>query len=100
VNNKYPALFHFLAGYFHGDWKCDHDTEDDVVRLFIIESTSGNLAQVKDELKALLNETQTEEKLREFLFDEIGCAYYYSYAWPSGKAWLEHVINLLQTETQ
>jgi hypothetical protein len=95
MSKRFPALFQFLAGYFHQDWACDHETEDDVIQSFVFESSRETISQVKDELEVVLRTIQSEEELQEFLFEEIGCDYYYPYAWPSGKAWLEHVLSLL-----
>jgi hypothetical protein len=95
MSTKFPALFQFLAGYFHQDWSCDHETEDDVVQSFIAESSSETISQVKSELLVVLRTIQSEEELETFLFEEIGCSYYYPYAWPSGKAWLEHIFEAL-----
>ena len=92
---KFPELFQFLAGHFHQDWHLDYESEDDVVRSFVAESSSETVLRVKGELQLVLRTIQSEDELREFLFEEIGCSYYYPYAWPSGKAWLEHVLDML-----
>ncbi|MBV4463261.1 hypothetical protein KVG95_07925 [Pseudomonas sp. SWRI79] len=95
MSARFPALFQFLAGYFHEDWSCDHESEDDVVRSFVAESSPERISQVKDELQVVLRSIQSEEELQVFLFEEIGCSYYYPYAWPSSKAWLEHILSML-----
>ncbi|MGE8069287.1 contact-dependent growth inhibition system immunity protein [Pseudomonas sp. NPDC089569] len=92
---RFPELFQFLAGYFHQDWNCDHETEDDVIRSFLADSSIETLSQVKSELQTVLLTIQSEDELQAFLFEEIGCSYYYPYAWSSGKAWLEHVFSML-----
>ena len=84
-----------MAGYFHQDWRCDHETEDDVIRSFVADSSVETLSQVKSELQTVLLTIQSEEEIQDFLFQEIGCSYYYPYAWASGKAWLEHVLDIL-----
>jgi len=95
MNTRFPKLFQFLAGYFHQDWKCDHENEDDVIRSFVAESSVETVLKVKSELQSVLLTIRSEEELQAFLFDEIGCSYYYPYTWPSGKAWLEHVFRML-----
>jgi hypothetical protein len=94
MSTKFPALFQFLAGYFHQDWRCDYETEDDVVRSFIADSSVETISRVEDELQLVLRTIPSEDELQRFLFDEIGCAYYYPHAWPSGKAWLEHILDM------
>ncbi|KPN89045.1 contact-dependent growth inhibition system immunity protein [Pseudomonas nunensis] len=98
MSEKFPDLFQFLAGYFHQDWNCDHDTEDDVIRLFIAEASPETVLRVKDELQFVLRTINGEEEIQAFLFEEIGCSYYYPHAWPSGKAWLEHVADMLDSK--
>ena len=95
MNNKFPELFQFFAGYFHQDWHFDYEAEEDVVKSFVAESSSETISRVKDELQIVLRDLQNEEQLQAFLFEEIGCSYYYPYAWPSGRAWLEHIIGML-----
>ncbi|MFD2882572.1 contact-dependent growth inhibition system immunity protein [Pseudomonas lini] len=53
MSARFPALFQFLAGYFHEDWSCDHESEDDVVRSFVAESSPERISQVKDELQVV-----------------------------------------------
>lgn len=95
MNEKFPNLFQFLAGCFHQDWSCDHETEDDVIRSFVAEASPETILRVKDELQLALRAFNSEEEMQVFLFEEIGCSYYYPYAWSSGKAWLEHVAAML-----
>lgn len=95
MSTSFPELFQFLAGYFHQDWNCEYDSEDNVVRSFISDSSKETISQVKIELQTLLIKTQNEEELKDILFNELSCYYYYPYAWSSGKAWLEHVLSML-----
>jgi len=95
MSATFPILRQFLGGFFHQDWKCDHDTEDDVIRTFVAEAFPETLLKAKDELQFILRNTQDEDQLQAILFEEIGCSYYYPYAWTSGRAWLEHVLEML-----
>lgn len=72
MSTRFPALFQFLAGYFHEDWRCDHASGDDVVRAFVAESSQDRISQAKDELQVVLRSIQSEEELKTFLFKEIG----------------------------
>ncbi|MFY0731252.1 contact-dependent growth inhibition system immunity protein [Pseudomonas sp. NFX15] len=95
MSTQYPALVQFFSGYFHQDWRSDHATEDEVIRAFVADSSIEMIARVKDELILVVNTIQNEGELQEFLFEGLGCSYYYPYAWPSGRAWLEHVLGML-----
>jgi hypothetical protein len=92
---EFPNLFQFLAGYFHQDWSSDHEAEDDVVRSFVAEASPETVSRVKGELQLVLRTLNSEEEMQVFLFEEMGCSYYFPSAWSSGKVWLEHVAALL-----
>lgn len=96
AKNKFPDLFQFLGCYFHQDWNHEYKSETDAIQAFITNSTIETLSQTREELRLAISAFGNEEKLYGFLFNEMGCSYYYPYAWPSGKAWLEHLFSTLK----
>ena len=54
MNEDYPELQQFLAGYFNEDWVDDHKSADDVINFFISEASADMLEKVKKELEKLL----------------------------------------------
>lgn len=99
MNQDYPELQQFLAGYFNQDWVDDHKKADDVIELFISESSKDTLLKVQMELDKLINSKKTEQELEIYLLSDIGCYYYYRNEWSDGKTWLIHVVSALKMET-
>ncbi|MGY2138838.1 contact-dependent growth inhibition system immunity protein [Pseudomonas reactans] len=98
MNQDYPELQQFLAGYFNQDWVDDHKKADDVIEFFISESSDDTLLEVQEELDKLMRSGKTEQELEDYLFSNIGCYYYYRSEWPDGITWLRHVVSVLKNE--
>ncbi|MBD8738893.1 hypothetical protein IFR41_05130 [Pseudomonas fluorescens] len=96
MNEDYPELQQFLAGYFNEDWVDDHKSADDVINFFISEASADMLEKVKKELEKLLFIEQSEQELQDYLLTSIGCGYYYPSEWEDGKTWLTHVASMLR----
>ena len=96
MNQDYPELQQFFAGYFNQDWVDDHKKANDVIEFFISESSENTLLKVQVELDKLINSKKTEQELEAYLFGDIGCYYYYRNEWPDGKTWLRHVVSVLK----
>lgn len=96
MNQDYPELQQFLAGYFNQDWAEDHKNAIDVVRFFISETPTDAIEEVQAELKKLILAPKTEQELQDFLFKDLGCYYYYKNEWKDGKAWLNHIASFLE----
>ena len=96
MNKVYPELQQFLAGYFNQDWVDDHETANDVIDFFISESDVDTIAKARLELDNLILNKKTERSLKNYLFKEIGCYYYYCDDWKDGKTWLRHVASILK----
>lgn len=100
MNRNYSQLQQLLAGYFNQDWVDDYDSADDVIFSFISESSTEALKGTHQELKTLLLADKPEQELQAFLFDDIGCGYYYLHEWESGELWLKHVDSILGKITE
>ncbi|AUG08671.1 contact-dependent growth inhibition system immunity protein [Pseudomonas sp. S09G 359] len=100
MNQDYPELQQFLAGYFNPDWVDDHAIADDVIDFFISETSAETLAKVQKELEKLILTDKAEQELQEYLFTEIGCGYYYPNEWQDGKTWLRHIASTLMKAQQ
>ncbi|PLR63510.1 hypothetical protein QCBJ_10300 [Pseudomonas sp. QC2] len=99
MNQDYPELQQFLAGYFNQDWVYDHEKADDVIDFFISESSEDTILEVQAELDKLMRSGKTEQELEAYLFSDIGCYYYYLSEWPDGITWLRHVVSTLKSRT-
>ncbi|WP_124429834.1 contact-dependent growth inhibition system immunity protein [Pseudomonas sp. R2-37-08W] len=96
MNQDYPELQQFLAGYFNQDWIDDHDSANDVINFFRSESSDETLTTVQLELAKLISTPKTEQELQHYLLFDIGCYYYYPNEWNDGRTWLKHVASALK----
>lgn len=96
MNQDYPELQQFLAGYFNQDWVDDHESANEVIDVFISESSKETVIKVQLELDRLLSIKKTEQELQDYLLTDIGCYYYYPNEWSDGKTWLQHVALALK----
>ncbi len=94
-NDEFPRLHQFLGAYFHEDWMCESESADDIIRLYLSDSSDSAICSVKQEIAELSRLQISENELQDFLLKEIGCSYCYWHEWPSGKAWLSHILCLL-----
>ncbi|MCP2073898.1 UNVERIFIED_ORG: hypothetical protein J2Y77_003334 [Pseudomonas lini] len=98
MKNKYPELFQFFGCYFHQDWMCESTEPDGVVRAFVFDSVPQTIEAVKKEISTLLTMNFSEEAFREFLMDEMPCNYCYWMDWESAEAWLNHILEILNSD--
>ncbi len=96
MNQDYPELQQFLAGYFNQDWVDDHESANEVIDLFISESSKETVIKVQLELDKLISIKKNEQELQDYLLTDIGCYYYYPNEWSDGKTWLQHVALALK----
>jgi len=55
-DTAYPALWQFLAGYFHQDWDIDHGTEFEVIDYYIKNNWRGEVERVIENIDRFLRE--------------------------------------------
>lgn len=96
MNQDYPELQQFFAGYFNQDWVDDYKTANDVIDVFISESSIETINIVLLELDKLISTEKTEQELQDYLLHDIGCYYYYPNEWSDGRTWLSHVASALK----
>ncbi|MGY1922789.1 contact-dependent growth inhibition system immunity protein [Pseudomonas tolaasii] len=101
MNQDYPELQQFLAGYFNQDWMDDYDSANDVIDFFISDVSADTLFKVQLELDRLIATRKSEQELQDYLFTNIGCYYYYLSEWENSRTWLKHVaLTLKNSKTQ
>ncbi|WP_439862662.1 contact-dependent growth inhibition system immunity protein [Pseudomonas antarctica] len=97
MNQDYPELQQFLAGYFNQDWVDDHKSADDVIDFFISDVSANTVLKVQSELDRLITTQKTEQELQDYLFNDIGCYYYYLNNWEDSRTWLRHIASTLES---
>jgi hypothetical protein len=98
MNKEFPELHNFFGAYFHQDWTVEHDTPEQVLDAFLVESHIDDLKAVYKELNALLAQKQAEPALRIYLLKDLSCYYCYWNSWASGESWLRHIEDRLKTK--
>ncbi|WP_458375160.1 contact-dependent growth inhibition system immunity protein [Pseudomonas pergaminensis] len=96
MNQDFPKLQQFLAGYFNQDWVDDHESANDVIAFFISEADSDTTTKLQAELDRLIHSRKTEQELEIHLFKDIGCYYCYCNEWKDGRTWLKHIVSILK----
>ena len=64
MNQDYPELQQFLAGYFNQDWVDDHKSADGVINYFISDSSEETKTIVQRELDRLISPKSEEIVIR------------------------------------
>jgi hypothetical protein len=98
VKQDFEELFQFFGCYFHQDWMCMHKTADEVIQSFFFVSYVDSISEVWAQMMALLSSDKNEAELRKFLLSDMCCSYCYWFEWPSGEAWLLHVLGLFERQ--
>ena len=97
MSKEFPEVHDFFGAHFHQDWTVEHDTAEQVIDAFLIDSDPEDLRRVRQELDTLLELRKDEVGLREYLLKELRCYYCYWDAWESGEAWLRHIAGKLDS---
>ncbi len=87
------GLAAFFDLYFHQDWNIEAETDVDVVRLFIAETSIEGQQMVAEKLRALAA-GYSERELVAMLGD-AGCCYAPSADALTYKQWLVHLAGVL-----
>ncbi|WP_430435060.1 contact-dependent growth inhibition system immunity protein [Methyloversatilis sp.] len=74
MSEEYRHLKDLLAGYFHQDWKSDHDTAIAAIECYLGEWPSGEVSMAVKEIRQLLLDTKSEDELRVTAL-RLGCYY-------------------------
>jgi len=91
AETAYPELFQFLGGYFHQDWALDATTPTEVVRGFLAEAPTEQVAGVVAEVDRLLAGEPSDAALARVVYEELGCDYDPTPDGVSVRDWLRHV---------
>jgi contact-dependent growth inhibition (CDI) system CdiI-like immunity protein len=90
AHESFPNLWQFLGGYFHQDWMHDASDPDDIIKVFVNDSSNDVLASVRTELNKLLNQDLSDADLRELL-TKLGCYVHYPAFGMTAREWLTQV---------
>jgi CdiI immunity protein len=94
-DREFPALYQFFGGYFHEDWREDHDTPDVAVRAFLAEAPPEAVDAARAELDRLLASGFDDAALTRLLAGGFASDYVPATDGVTTSDWLSHVGDLL-----
>ena len=96
ADRHFPALYQLFGGYFHQDWREDHDDPDAAVRAFTLDAPPDAVAAAADELDDLLGSGLDDSALNRILEQGFGCDYSPSADGITALQWLEGILHTLR----
>uniref|UniRef100_UPI0039EE9075 contact-dependent growth inhibition system immunity protein n=1 Tax=Bordetella sputigena TaxID=1416810 RepID=UPI0039EE9075 len=94
---KFATARQMLSAYLNQDFDVIFGTADDAIRQFIAHSSPCEVATAIGDILAILAMRLSEPDLESLIVGKLGCCYTYLADWPSGDAWLEHIVKLLRS---
>lgn len=68
IDDRYPALFQLLGGYYHQDWSADYDgSPQAVLDAYMASATPSEIGRTLNEIASLLDVVRDEDALRQLL---------------------------------
>lgn len=95
---QFTTLRQMFSAYLNQDFDVIFGTADDAIRQFVAHSNPSEVATAIGHILAIHATRLSEPDLESLIVGELGCCYTYLTDWPSGDAWLEHVVKLLRSE--
>jgi contact-dependent growth inhibition (CDI) system CdiI-like immunity protein len=92
----YPALTQLLAGYYHQDWREDHDSPDAALEAFVRDASAETVAAAATEIDRLLSAGYDDTALSQLLVDGFDCNYVAETDGLTSAAWLAEVRDSLR----
>jgi hypothetical protein len=92
----YPALTELLAGYYHQDWREDHDSPDAALQSFVRDASAETVAAAAAEIDRLLSAGYDDTALSQLLVDGFDCNYVAETDGLTSAAWLTQVRDSLR----
>lgn len=96
MNSKFPVIKNMFSAYFSQDFDLVFGSADEAIFAFSSHADHIDKERALVELDVLLNADLDEEQLKNIIFDELGCCYFYPAEWSDGTVWLRHVSSLLK----
>lgn len=93
MTRRYAALQEFFLGYFHPDWRLDHDSRVAVVQEFKRTAAKDAPTQVAADLTELLAEPLSEEDLHAKVINDYSLFYDPWSDELSMREWLEGLLK-------
>lgn len=96
MKNHFPLLHYWFGCYLNQDYDLEFGTPDAALIAFKSKEIAEDLRQLKHELAELIELNLDEPELRDLMFSQLDCGYFYPSEWPTAKDWLKHIYTLLE----
>ncbi|APQ12734.1 hypothetical protein BJP27_14925 [Pseudomonas oryzihabitans] len=96
MNNEFLAVREMFRAYLNQDFDLEFGSADEAVIAFSNHSSDLEKEYVLAELNFMLDSCEDDNRLRDFILNDLGCYYFYPAEWGSGAAWLRHICLLLK----
>lgn len=90
--DQLPALWLFMGGYLHQDWRYEHDSTELALEDFL-HSEPRHALQIGGELRRVLDSDLNESALRDVL-QQLGSFYIPEADGLTTREWLTRLLNL------
>lgn len=103
-HSPYYALYQFLGGWFHQNWKETHNWKgrkpsfELVVQDFREITSKSNLEQVIQQLDLVIHQNLNEAELSQLVNRILGCGIYAPGLGMTYQGWLDRVRELLEAD--
>ncbi|GAA0835963.1 MAG: hypothetical protein CL858_03825 [Cupriavidus sp.] len=92
---QFATAKNMFSAYLNQDFDLIFGTADDAIRAFVEHSGVEEVSRAAVEIESILAMKLPEPDLAKLTLQNLGCCYQYSMEWPSGDAWLRHLLVLL-----
>jgi CdiI immunity protein len=92
----YPALTQLLGGYYHQDWREDHESADAALHAFVRDASPETVAAAANEIDRLLDAGFDATALPQMLVDGFDCNYIAEADGLTAAGWLAQVRDSLR----
>lgn len=95
---EYRALRQFFGCYFHEDWHLDEPDATSVIKTYLQENSTADIAKVALELEDLLKKVVDDKMLDSILLWGLNCRYNPGFEQKNSREWLSEVLKKLRLE--
>lgn len=98
IKEIYPALFYYSRCYLNQDFELIFGDSERALLAYKKMETLDEQNSIKNEIRSLINSSFNDKELQEKILNEMDCSYYYPNEWETSRAWLMHILSILETD--
>lgn len=98
IQKIYPALFYYSRCYLNQDFEIIFGDSERALLAYKNTETLDEQENIKNEIKSIINSSFNDNELQEKILNEMDCNYYYLNEWTTSRAWLTHMLSILEAD--